>query len=141
MADEVTKESLTLMLRMKHDAVKRRGKPRIGQVFPDGQVDLLFEVGPTPSKLWWQCLTEAAEGTVMEGRTTASGNSAIAIQSTEDELESDVRRVDDLLLSANQGYDRKFSDAEKQLAALKNAPEDLDLEERKRRLEERLKHF
>ena len=141
MSDEITRESLTLMLRMKHDIVKRKGKPRLGQVLPDGQIDLLIEVMPTPSKLWWQCLTEISDGTVMEGRIAAGGNSVITVQSTEDELESDVRRTEELMIAANQAYDKKFRDAEQKLAAMKNAATGEDMEERKRRLEQRLKNF
>lgn len=141
MSDELTKESLYLMLRMKHDAVKRRGKPRLGQVLPDGQVDLLIDIMPSPSKTWWQCLTECTEGTVMEGRVTTGGNAVITVQSTEDELEADVRRTEELMIAANLRYDKKFDDAQKKLDAMKNALEEENIQERKRRLEDRLKNF
>lgn len=141
MADELTRESLTLMLRMKHDQVKRKGKPRLGQVLPDGQIDLLIDVMPTPSKLWWQCLTEASESTVLEGRVTSGSNATITVQSTEEELEADVRRAEDLMVGANQIYDKKFRDAEQKLAAMTNTATGENAEERKRRLEQRLKNF
>jgi len=140
--DAFTKESLILMLRMKHDHVLRSGKPRIGQVFPDGQVDLIIEITPTPSKLWWDCLTGAAGGTVLEGRFASSGMSAIAVQSTEDELEADVRRVVDLLNNTNVAYDGRFDEARSKLDAINNRVESgNNPEERQRKLEERLKNY
>lgn len=142
MEEQITRESLSLMLRMKHDQLQRRGKPRLGQVLPDGQIDLLIDVMPAPSKLWWQCLHESAEGTVMEGRVISGGNAVLAIQSTEEELEADVRRVDEMLQAANRRYDQKFREAEKTLAAMnQKQEEEEDPDDRKRRLEERLRNF
>ncbi len=141
MAEEVTKESLIFMLRMKHAEVLRRGKPRLGQVYPTGEVDLMIDVTPAPSKEWRQCMQKAAEGTVMEGRVTTEGIASLSIQSAEDELEADVRRVDELIAATNQNYDRMFKDAKNQLDEMNQQPIEEDPAERKRRLEERLNKF
>ena len=134
-----TKDELRSFLRLKHEDVIRTGKPRLGNVTSDS-VELQVNLNPIPGALWWQCQQKVTEGTVMEGRVTGSGET-MTILTTPDEMESDVRRVDDLVRTVNAAYRAVFTEAQAELTALTQRPKSEDPEAIKRRLQSKLNNL
>ena len=131
-----TKDELRSLLRLQHEDVIRRGKPRLGNVTSD-TVELLVDLNPTPGALWWECQQKTTLGTVLEGRASGSGGT-LKVGSTPDEMEADVRRVDALVHAINVAYRQVFQQARDELAALTQSSKSEDPEAIKRRLQRRL---
>ena len=136
MATPRDKYALMSFLRMRHDDVAR-GKPKLGSITPDGAlVYVEFSLTPAPSAHWCEQLAAAARGTVMEGRCTCKANK-LTLETTEEELDSDVQRLDALLKEANGRYAAQIAQAKAELDVLRQT-ESTD-QDAKARLQERLR--
>jgi len=112
------KIQLLSFLRLSHDAV-HRGKLRLGSMTPDGTlVYLEFDLSPTPSATWIEMLLAAAVDTVMEGRAKVKG-AKLTVETTEEELEADVKRADGLLDTTNARYAARVAQAKSQVEQLR----------------------
>jgi len=138
MAKGMTREQIQFLLRMRHGEIMRRPRPKLGQVAGNG-VEIIAELSPAPSSVWWECLKEVEEGTVLEGRV-GGVNTEIRIQSTEDEFEEDVRRLDAFLTHVNHCYRKRFTDAETRLKEITDEEnKSKEAAMRTQRLQERLR--
>lgn len=131
-----SRADLQTLVRMRHSEVRRQGKPRLENVKADS-LEIVAAIAPPPSFVWRGLLEQATQGTVLEGRVTLQANE-IKLQTSDEELEQDVRRLDQLLSDANTAYNRKLDEAK----AFLEKPEQADAkteEQRRRELEARLR--